>query len=247
MSKVIKQRIVGVIFILSLVMIVVPLLWDIPSSQEDSLLVLEKPKAPVVVESPDIKEIHYVFSDLSTPTPPGTEPNAGFGEEIFLAAVVPADFTELEWWTSLPAEGAAERDSPATQPSLGVAPALAELDIAPTPDLPAVILPQDTKTEIPPVATTKAAVASTPTFTPGSHDALWTIQLGAFSNEKNAGVLIQRLAKQGFEAYIDKTSADSLIRVYVSRGVSREVAQDVLKRLDQKMGLKGIVVRFSQT
>lgn len=76
--------------------------------------------------------------------------------------------------------------------------------------------------------------------------AQWTIQLGAFSSEKNANALLTKLTQGGYTPYLRAMTQDSLVRVYVSPGVSREQAVDLATKLDTEYGLKGIVVRYYQ-
>ena len=73
----------------------------------------------------------------------------------------------------------------------------------------------------------------------------WVIQLGSFSNSRNASALTERLRAKGYPAFT--RSVDSargpVTRVYVGPSASREAAGKVVERLLRETNLRGIVVR----
>ena len=72
----------------------------------------------------------------------------------------------------------------------------------------------------------------------------WVVQVGSFSNRKNALALKEKLLKKGFRAFVeriiqhDKTS----YRVRVGPEVRRENATKLQKQIEQKLNIKGLVM-----
>ena len=72
----------------------------------------------------------------------------------------------------------------------------------------------------------------------------WVVQVGSFSNRKNALALKEKLVKNGFRAFVeriiqhDKTS----YRVRVGPEVRRENATKLQKQIEQKLNIKGLVM-----
>ncbi len=59
----------------------------------------------------------------------------------------------------------------------------------------------------------------------------YSVQVGSFSKERNARVLIQKLARQKYEAYLDGHSLAGLFRVRVGKLAVREAAESLESRL----------------
>jgi len=74
---------------------------------------------------------------------------------------------------------------------------------------------------------------------------MWAVQLGSFSNERNAVQLRDRLIARGYRAFVRPgTSATGAVtRVYVGPERAREDAVSALPRLEAETQLKGMVVR----
>ena len=72
---------------------------------------------------------------------------------------------------------------------------------------------------------------------------MWAVQLGSFSNKKNAEKLAADLRKQGYAAFLSQLATDSgqLHRVRIGPQKDRESAEAMAKRL-AKVGHKGQVV-----
>lgn len=232
MTTALKQRIVGAIFILSLGVILIPVVLDKPlaDTAEHEILAHDIPKMPEPPDVSEISKIHYVFDDT-----PVLEPTL----------VSPAD-TDIpsETASTIPPIMASDRpagpSTDAMQTTLG------------TPKAP-IPAPATTPDNAPAHAITKAPEASPSAGQLKASASLaeaaqsqWTIQLGAFSSEKNAKALVQKLSQGGFNPYLRAITEDSLVRVYVSPGIPREQALDLATKLDTEYGLKGIVVRYFQ-
>ena len=95
----------------------------------------------------------------------------------------------------------------------------------------------------------KAAPATTPDKTVAaatvteSSTGMWAVQLGSFSNQKNAERLAADLRKQGFAAFLSqlKTDSGALHRVRIGPQKDRDSAETVAAKLDNA-GHKGQVV-----
>jgi len=75
----------------------------------------------------------------------------------------------------------------------------------------------------------------------------WTVQLGAFSDAKNANRLVSRLRKKGFDAYtrpIRDANGKRLLRVYVGPEIRRESATHLRDTLRMAFHLKGVVRKY---
>ncbi len=73
----------------------------------------------------------------------------------------------------------------------------------------------------------------------------WAVQVGSFSNRKNALRLRDKLRAKGYAAFVEKLSTASKVvyRVRVGPEVKRNDAVALQKELQNKMKLKGLVVR----
>lgn len=240
----IKQRIVGAIFILSLGVILIPVILDKPQvghAQEQEMLSHVIPDTPALPDVSEVSKIHYVFNDA--------EPDA-------------AEVIQHEPQTQLQPESQAELQSIAsasvhipeeTKPqTVSVSSNYAvPSSLEPAMPLPPEMAQNESNNPFPdPVepiapALSKGHAQASATLAEASQ-AEWTIQLGAFSSEKNAKALVQKLSKGGFDPYLRQMTQDSLVRVYVSPGISRDQAIDLAGKLDSEYGLKGIVVRYFQ-
>lgn len=76
--------------------------------------------------------------------------------------------------------------------------------------------------------------------------AAWVVQLGSFTQEKNALTLRDKLRSQGFSAFVERTQENGkdVVRVRVGPEISHEQAQRVHARLSQEMKVKGVVLRY---
>ncbi|MEK6714574.1 MAG: tRNA (N6-isopentenyl adenosine(37)-C2)-methylthiotransferase MiaB, partial [Candidatus Omnitrophota bacterium] len=73
-------------------------------------------------------------------------------------------------------------------------------------------------------------------LTTGSMDVVYTVQVGAFSTERNAQKLVDKLRESGFETYVEPLKSDDgmLYRVRVGRYNSRKEAETIAQDLSQK-------------
>jgi len=74
----------------------------------------------------------------------------------------------------------------------------------------------------------------------------WAVQLGSFSNDRNAKALRDRLRKQGYRAFVESARGAKgvVTRVYVGPELVRKRALAAAKKLQASTRLKGMVVRY---
>ena len=97
-----------------------------------------------------------------------------------------------------------------------------------------------------PPAATRAAEPTPAPAAPGARaDGDWLVQLGSFSNARNARALRDRLRSGGYPAFTRSTTHDGakVTRVYVGPQASREQAEQMVSRLLRETRLKGMVLR----
>ena len=71
----------------------------------------------------------------------------------------------------------------------------------------------------------------------------WTLQLGAFSDEKNAFELRDKLRQKGYKAYTQAFPGDNLTRVYVGPEVQRSEIERLQAKLMKELRQKEIFIR----
>ncbi len=115
---------------------------------------------------------------------------------------------------------------PAPKPSLAKAPTTTE---------PIKEAPKPKKPTAAPTKITKTAVKA------GD----WLVQLGSFSNARNAHSLKERLSKKAFPVFTrtSKTDSGEVTRVFVGPSASRQQAAKMATRLFTETRLKGMVIR----
>lgn len=72
----------------------------------------------------------------------------------------------------------------------------------------------------------------------------WVVQVGSFSNRKNALTLKEKLVKKGYRAFVERIIKhdETSYRVRVGPEVRRESAVKLQKQIAQKMNIKGLVM-----
>ena len=75
----------------------------------------------------------------------------------------------------------------------------------------------------------------------------WAIQLGSFTEKKNAESLVKQLRAKGYAAYLNesKTSGVPMIKVYIGPEEKREKADAMVKELHETLNLKAVVVKYT--
>lgn len=231
MEERLKQRLVGAVVLVSLAVVFVPILFDMPGETNG------EPSPDLISGVPERPQVGFGSSASGTLDAPQT----------------PRLDTELERERSLDASraGAGERTASSdvlvsgTRSSAPDAPvrtadasgqpasdARSEASVARADPAPAKKqAKQGSSTR--PVAETSAA---------GS----WTVQLGSFLKSENAAALRKRLQASGYTAFVESgTSArGDVSRVFVGPMPDREQAKASAAKLQREMALEGIVVPY---
>ncbi len=98
------------------------------------------------------------------------------------------------------------------------------------------------KTKIKPkLSETKPTVSHLPIF-----KNIWMVQLGTFSNSKNAYALRDRLRKAGFDGHAKdiKIKGKNVVRVFSGPFVNRREAEKIKKKLDKKYKVDSLIIFF---
>jgi len=76
--------------------------------------------------------------------------------------------------------------------------------------------------------------------------AAWAVQLGSFSDSKNASSLAGKLREAGYAAYLENeaVSVGVSVKVRVGPELKREDAERLVVKLKTELALKGILVRY---
>jgi len=74
----------------------------------------------------------------------------------------------------------------------------------------------------------------------------WVIQVGSFSNKKNALALQNKLRKKKFRAFVEAVKKQAVLsyRVRVGPEVRKKNAESIQKRLKKEMRINGIVMKY---
>ncbi len=71
----------------------------------------------------------------------------------------------------------------------------------------------------------------------------WTLQLGAFSEQKNAFALRDQLRAKGYKAYTQEFTGDKLTRVYVGPELQRSQIETLQKQLRKELKQQDIHIK----
>jgi len=87
-------------------------------------------------------------------------------------------------------------------------------------------------------------VTSLATINTKQNGKAWAVQVGSFSQRNNALALQKKLRKKKFPAFVEfvKNKKGGVYRVRVGPEVKRDKANKTLKSIEQKLGMKGVVV-----
>jgi DedD protein len=190
--------------------------------------------------------VAVVFIPMILSGPREPEPAPAPARQAATPARTPADFSSRIvplTPSATPPPRAAAAPSPAAEagPEPAVRPA-PEPEPEPAPPT-QIAAPSPAPAPSPPPHTT-ASVA--PAAAAREARAGWVVQLGSFSNARNAYALRDRLKNNGFAAFAESAGAgaDEVTRVYVGPEPDRERAEKHVARLLEQTRLKGIVVRY---
>ena len=210
-----KQRVIGALVLLALIIIFVPMLFN---RQDDA--------RKVVVEAPP---------QPAAPTVPSTEVQPVQTPEAPPVVVVPDEPAKPLGKPQTPIAGtsgqAPAQNAPVTAPPQPQAAPAAPVAKAPAASAPAA-----------PVATPAPAAKPDSRLGAASLPNSWSVQLASLSSRPSADALQAKLRSQGYNAYV--RTADGMNRVFVGPVIERSEADRLRDQLNKQNGVKGFVVRF---
>ena len=233
MEERLKQRLVGAVVLVSLAVVFVPILFDMPGEVNEETSTTRITEIPL---RPQDRFESPANDTLDAPRTPRLDteverersrnaPEADAGERGTSSKPHVADSTSSP--SAAPAStqtsGATERPASGT----GSEPSIARSDPAPA--------------------------AAKPAGGPEGKQAVkapaaggWTVQLGSFLKSENALALRKRLQARGFSAFIESgsTARGEVSRVLVGPMPDREQAKSSAAKLKREMELEGIVVPY---
>ena len=218
MDRALKERIIGAVVLVIVVVLVVPVFLDGP--QDNSETVSEGISLPG--QANDGTRTVVLDRDRSEPVPESGHTSAD--EPLPETVDEPSPETVAE---PVPVAETA-RDAPSGDEPAGADPDSDVVEPAAAAESPAATVVEP---EPAPDTPTRSATG------------MWAVQLGSFSNEANAERLAADLRQEGFAAFLSKLSTNSgeLHRVRVGPQRDREAAEIMLARLERS-GQKGQVV-----
>ena len=233
MEERLKQRLVGAVVLVSLVVVFVPILFDLPPEVNDGT------SGTVISEIPERPRDGFGSSmggELGAPQTPRLDdeverersrvpqdPNAEERGVSVTATVDGASSSSTGVVASPAAPGASRPPASGTR---------SESTVAPSAPAPAVKKAQDGSANQPAAATAAAGG--------------WTVQLGSFLKSENALALRKRLQARGYSAFVESGSSSrgQVSRVFVGPIPDREQARSSAAELRREMDLEGIVVPY---
>ncbi|WP_191603390.1 SPOR domain-containing protein [Marinomonas algicola] len=77
-----------------------------------------------------------------------------------------------------------------------------------------------------------------------SKEPRWSVQIATFKSKNNAENLVKKLIKADYAAY--SITTNSLYKVYVGPEIKREKAEQFRDQIKKDIGLKGLIVKYSE-
>jgi len=156
----------------------------------------------------------------------------------FVTRVLPLDEWSKQAQTDL-AKGSQQLDTVPEHTPTPATPNQAHAPSASEPAPPAALAPSSAPETSPPVATPPGAGGAAGTVG-------WVVQLGSFSNQKNADELRERLQKMAYHVFVEKITQDgqTVYRVRIGPQRQRSDADTIRDRLARELQLKAMVMHF---
>jgi DedD protein len=222
MDQQLKERLVGAVVLMAAAVVVIPMILSGPPEPAPAPAPPRQAAAPARTPA-----------DFSSRIVPLTAPET----QSPRAAEAPSPAAE-------PARDPAARPAPTPEPAPPAQAAVPSQAPEPTPP-PQADAPSPTPAPAAPPPP-RPTVSATPAAASREVRAGWVVQLGSFSNARNAYALRDRLKDNGFAAFAESAGAgaDAVTRVYVGPEPDRERAEKHVARLLEQTRLKGIVVRY---
>ncbi|MDQ7911974.1 SPOR domain-containing protein [Pseudomonas sp. 102515] len=214
-----KQRVIGALVLLALIIIFVPMLFN---RQDDA--------RKVAVEAPP---------QPAAPTVPNTEVQPVQTPEAPPVVVVPDEPAKPLGKPQTPIAGTSGQ-APTQNAPVNTAPPPAQ-PAAPVAKAPAAPAPV-ASAPVAPTATPAPAAKPDSRLGAANLPNSWSVQLASLSSRPSADALQAKLRSQGYNAYV--RTADGMNRVFVGPVIERSEADRLRDQLNKQNGVKGFVVRF---
>jgi DedD protein len=226
MERALKERIIGAIVLVAVVVLVVPVFLDGPSTSGT----VHSERVPLPGQNPDETQTIVLERNRSNPVPlqeasaadrnqsPSAESSSASRPVLKAAERAPTATAEQSPVTSTPGAAASDESSAAAK----------------TPGVAASNAGSGSPKPAPAAVNVRPATSATGMF---------AVQLGSFSNKQNAEKLAADLRKQGFAAFLSQlnTGSGELHRVRIGPQKDRQAAEAMAARL-KAAGHKGQVV-----
>ena len=253
MEERLKQRLVGAIVLVSLAVVFVPILFDMPREVNEDISTIPITEIP---ERPPDRFGSSVSITLDLPETPRLDAEVE-RERNRNASSADADDRRTSSGALAAASTSAASEAPASaasESSVSGSTSTSSGDVASTPapgpsESPAPV----SRPESSPARSNSESTANKPDDAPARKQAAeapaaggWIVQLGSFLISENAIALRKRLRAKGYPAFVESGSSaqGTVSRVFVGPMPDREQAKDSAARLRREMALKGIVVAY---
>lgn len=112
----------------------------------------------------------------------------------------------------------------------------------------AIVMPKRAETPAPatPSLSRPSDPAAPPTAVKSGDAEGWVVQLGSFSNKKNADELVGRLQQKAYQVFVEKIAQDgqTVYRVRIGPQSQRADAEAIRDKLARELQLKAMVLHF---
>ena len=225
MDDLMKQRAVGGVVLVALLIIFVPMFVDFGGDEEATDAMVAIPPKP----QGEMQTAEIPLSDVGDKRAADFVPPGDMSPEQLIAEAADVD------------NNVASRDTPpdmeALPPDAAVAPKLA---------------PSAAPAKQPEAAATKPAAAPAKKVPepkpqlagPTTGSKAWAVQVGSFTKKENAEKLRDRLRKSGYKAFISKQTSGgkTIVRVRVGPELQRAQADQLRKKIEKEMQMQAKVV-----
>ena len=233
MEERLKQRLVGAVVLVSLAVVLVPILFDLPPEVDDEI------SRTVISEIPE-------------------RPRDGFGSSAggdFVAPETPRLDDEVERERNREASRAnAQYPGATVKPASDDSTSSASSEVpseaaADASEPPASEARSEQFVTRPDTASAASGAQDGPARKPAAETSAaggWTVQLGSFRKFENALALHKRLQARGYTAFVESgsTAQGNVSRVFVGPMPDREQAKSSAAKLQRELELEGLVVPY---
>ena len=242
MEERLKQRLVGAAVLVSLAVVFVPILLDLPDDVREDGSITSIPEIP---DRPQTRIEPSVVTTLKLPETPRLDAEVERERDRQMSGAsgenrsVPSDMPAR---VSVSATSEDSGTARATVPTAVETPASASASVRPEAPATAVAESIEPETE----QRDDASARQPATVAPAAVTEGWIVQLGIFRKAENARTLRKRLREKGYPAFVESGTlgGGEVSRVLVGPMLERGQAKDSAAKLRREMQLEGIVMRY---